>query len=60
MHKILKPALFVIVSFFIASVVYSQDYRINNYGISEGISHPFVYTINQDNRGYIWIGTGDG
>jgi len=40
--------------------VSSQDYRINNYGISQGISHPFVYTINQDSQGYIWIGTGEG
>jgi ligand-binding sensor domain-containing protein len=60
MHKLLKLAFFAIVSFFIFSTVYSQDYRINNYGIGEGISHPFVYTINQDNKGYIWIGTGDG
>ena len=27
---------------------------------SQGISHPFVYTVNQDSRGYIWIGTGEG
>jgi ligand-binding sensor domain-containing protein/serine phosphatase RsbU (regulator of sigma subunit) len=40
--------------------VSSQEYRINNYGINEGISHPFVYTVNQDNKGYIWIGTGEG
>ena len=38
----------------------SQEYRITNYGISEGISYPFVYTINQDNRGFVWIGTGKG
>jgi ligand-binding sensor domain-containing protein/serine phosphatase RsbU (regulator of sigma subunit) len=43
-----------------SGIVTSQEYRINNYGISQGISHPFVYTINQDSRGYIWIGTGEG
>jgi ligand-binding sensor domain-containing protein/serine phosphatase RsbU (regulator of sigma subunit) len=39
---------------------FTQEYRVNNYGVSEGISHPFVYTINQDSKGYIWIGTGEG
>ncbi len=38
----------------------SQDYKFNSYGIKEGICHPFVYTINQDLNGYIWIGTGEG
>lgn len=39
---------------------FSQDYRIRNFGVRQGISHPFVYTINQDSRGYIWFGTGEG
>lgn len=38
----------------------SQDYRISNYDSDEGICHNFVYTINQDSKGYIWIGTGEG
>jgi ligand-binding sensor domain-containing protein/serine phosphatase RsbU (regulator of sigma subunit) len=38
----------------------AQDYKFNSYGIKEGICHPFVYTINQDLNGYIWIGTGEG
>jgi ligand-binding sensor domain-containing protein/serine phosphatase RsbU (regulator of sigma subunit) len=38
----------------------SQDYRIRNYSVREGICHPFVYTINQDAKGYIWVGTGEG
>jgi ligand-binding sensor domain-containing protein/serine phosphatase RsbU (regulator of sigma subunit) len=38
----------------------SQDYKFNSYGVKEGICHPFVYTINQDLNGYIWIGTGEG
>ncbi|HEX2396339.1 MAG TPA: two-component regulator propeller domain-containing protein [Bacteroidales bacterium] len=42
------------------SGIQSQEYRISNFGTNEGILHPFVYTINQDNKGYIWIGTGEG
>ena len=38
----------------------AQDYKFNSFGIKEGICHPFVYTINQDLNGYIWIGTGEG
>jgi ligand-binding sensor domain-containing protein/serine phosphatase RsbU (regulator of sigma subunit) len=38
----------------------SQNYKFKNYSIKEGICHPFVYTINQDLNGYIWLGTGEG
>ncbi len=38
----------------------SQEYRISHFGLNEGISHQYVYTVNQDNHGYIWIGTGQG
>ncbi len=39
---------------------FTQDYKVKNYNTSDGICHPFVYTINQDVKGYIWIGTGEG
>ncbi len=39
---------------------FPQEYRIREYGVFEGISHPFVYTINQDANGFIWAGTGTG
>ena len=38
----------------------SQDYRISHYGLTEGITHQFVYTVNQDSHGFIWLGTGQG
>jgi ligand-binding sensor domain-containing protein len=38
----------------------AQNYKFRQYGIEEGICHPFVYTINQDAKGYIWLGTGEG
>jgi hypothetical protein len=57
-----KPttAFVSILVFLVSLTALSQEYRINNFGIREGITHPFVYTINQDNQGFIWIGTGEG
>jgi len=37
-----------------------QTYQFKEYGIEEGLSHPFVYTISEDDDGFIWIGTGEG
>ncbi|MCF8335874.1 MAG: SpoIIE family protein phosphatase [Bacteroidales bacterium] len=39
---------------------YSQQYQFNHFGISEGLSQPFIYTINQDEQGFLWIGTSEG
>ncbi len=40
--------------------LHAQVYKFQQYGIEEHICHPFVYTINQDARGYLWLGTGEG
>ncbi len=40
--------------------VLSQTYKFNFYGIEEGLPEQFIYTINQDNNGFLWIGTGSG
>ncbi|MBN1414944.1 MAG: SpoIIE family protein phosphatase [Bacteroidales bacterium] len=45
---------------FASLTVFSQDYKVKNYNTQDGICHPFVYTINQDARGYLWLGTGEG
>lgn len=37
-----------------------QKYEFHQYGIEEGICYSFVYTINQDKNGYLWLGTGEG
>jgi ligand-binding sensor domain-containing protein/serine phosphatase RsbU (regulator of sigma subunit) len=39
---------------------FSQAYQFKSYNIDNGISQPYVYTINQDKNGYLWIGTGEG
>lgn len=39
---------------------YSQSYRFRNYNTNDGIPNKFVYSIVQDDNGYLWIGTGSG
>jgi ligand-binding sensor domain-containing protein/serine phosphatase RsbU (regulator of sigma subunit) len=39
---------------------FTQDYKVRNYNTQDGLCHPFVYTINQDAKGYLWTGTGEG
>jgi ligand-binding sensor domain-containing protein/serine phosphatase RsbU (regulator of sigma subunit) len=38
----------------------AQIYKFRQYGIEKEICHPFVYTVNQDAKGYLWLGTGQG
>lgn len=54
--KLLSVLLLVCSSF----QVFSQNYHIVNYFQEEELPQPYVYTINQDNSGYLWIGTGNG
>ncbi|MEA3463025.1 MAG: two-component regulator propeller domain-containing protein [Bacteroidota bacterium] len=52
------PLLFFIFLFPIAGL--SQTYQFSDYGLDEGMFNKFTYTINQDQQGFLWIGTGDG
>jgi len=60
----LKTICKVSISFFIlflySFLSFSQAYQFKNYSIDNGISQPYVYTINQDKNGYLWTGTGEG
>ena len=38
----------------------AQNLSLRNYGIEDGISQSFIYSLNQDDKGYLWIGTGEG
>lgn len=39
---------------------FSQTYQFDKYGSKDGLSEQYIYTINQDEKGFLWIGTGDG
>ncbi len=45
---------------FIETTSYSQNNNFKIYGLSEGLSNSNVYSVLQDKRGYIWVGTGGG
>ena len=38
----------------------AQDYFFDNYGIKQGLSEQKVYTLFQDSKDYIWLGTANG
>jgi ligand-binding sensor domain-containing protein/serine phosphatase RsbU (regulator of sigma subunit) len=46
--------------FFHPDLINSQSFKFKKLGLQQGICHPFVYTVNQDINGFIWIGTGEG
>ncbi|GAG83343.1 unnamed protein product, partial [marine sediment metagenome] len=52
--------LFLVLFCLLAGETIAQTFRFNTYGIEEGICDRFVYTINQDQKGFLWIGTGAG
>ena len=61
----MKQSFFFCVSFTILLLLpamdgESQTYKFRQFGIEEGICHQFVYSVNQDVNGYIWLCTGEG
>jgi ligand-binding sensor domain-containing protein/serine phosphatase RsbU (regulator of sigma subunit) len=38
----------------------SQTYQFRNFSVNNGLDARFIYTINQDNQGFIWLGTSKG
>ena len=46
--------------FLFTEILFSQVYRFKNYGVESNLPNPVVYTINQDQNGYLWVGTANG
>ena len=46
--------------FLFSNIVNCQTYSFINYGIERNIPNGFVYTINQSNDGFLWVGTANG
>jgi len=38
----------------------AQQYTFHSYSLEDGLSHPFIYSINTDVNGYLWFATGEG
>ena len=43
-----------------ASPLAAQSYKLETFTEEEGLTNRYVYTINQDLEGFLWIGTGNG
>lgn len=60
MKTALKAYLILAAGLFSFSGLFSQAYLFKSYNVDNGVSQPYVYTINQGKNGYLWIGTGEG
>ena len=55
-----KKTLWFVLTFIIPILSLSQEYKFKSYGQHEGLTDVFVNTINQDENGYLVVGTGQG
>ncbi|MCK5136325.1 MAG: SpoIIE family protein phosphatase [Bacteroidales bacterium] len=53
------PVLIVLL-FSCVPTAFSQVYKVKEHGVNNGLPQPYVYSMNQDATGHLWIGTGDG
>ena len=44
----------------LSSQVFPQSFNFRNFNSDVGFPQSYVYSINQDVHGYLWVGTGDG
>jgi signal transduction histidine kinase/ligand-binding sensor domain-containing protein len=40
--------------------LFGQEYRFRQFGTAEGLNNSFLYSLNQDQEGLLWIGTAEG
>ena len=52
------PVLFIIILF--SAIGSAQSYKFFNFSSADGLCDKFAYTINQDQQGFLWIGTSQG
>lgn len=51
---------FLIAGFLLLNTARSQSYQFSKYSVEQGLPQQYIYSLNQDQNGFIWIGTGDG
>ncbi|MCP4520793.1 MAG: hypothetical protein GY827_03715 [Cytophagales bacterium] len=52
--------LFITVISSLSSWAISQTYKYNVFNSENGIAQNYIYSVVQDPRGYLWVGTGEG
>jgi ligand-binding sensor domain-containing protein/serine phosphatase RsbU (regulator of sigma subunit) len=61
MHFFQKIRISTLVCFFVLTQLSSgQSYRFRNYGVVNNLPGGVIYTLIQDNSGYLWVGTTEG
>jgi ligand-binding sensor domain-containing protein/serine phosphatase RsbU (regulator of sigma subunit) len=55
-----KKSILIILAFICLTNSYSQKYNFRNFGTDNGLPQSFIYSISQDDDGYLWTGTGNG
>ena len=60
LYNLYKKGLSLLLFFFFIVSADAQQYNYRSYGPSQGLAQPYVYSIIQDQKGYLWIGTADG
>lgn len=55
-----KTTILFVLIFVFTGVVRGQLYNFRNYGYDAGLPNDFIYTVNQADNGFLWIGTGRG
>ncbi len=56
----MKKAGLTFIYLFLFLSVFSQQYNFHNYSVKEGVAQSQVYSLLQDSRGYLWMGTRGG
>ncbi|MDQ2658337.1 MAG: hypothetical protein M3Y60_13025, partial [Bacteroidota bacterium] len=51
---------FILLYFFSSCLVVAQDFEIRQYSIPEGLPQSQIFAIEEDNYGYLWVGTASG
>ncbi|MBL4592194.1 MAG: SpoIIE family protein phosphatase [Flavobacteriales bacterium] len=55
-----KKYLLSVIFLFLIATANSQTYHFDNYSVKEGLAQSSVYSIDQDKKGFVWLGTASG
>ncbi len=54
----LRPVIIVFLWLGSMTGLEAQRYHFMEYGVSEGLPNSFIYTLQEDEQGFLWVGTG--
>lgn len=54
------PYIIFLLLFLFTKTSFSQQYQFNNFSVGDGLAQSQVYSILEDSKGYIWMGTRGG